>query len=127
MTNKNTAFKDILSYNFEQARGETHNLVAVMMEHQHMSVQEAIDYATEVCIASIQKFKQTRDVVPSFNDPALDSAVEKYVEGLQDWVFGAIHASYDCERYFEKDAAAARQGGTVILLPKHKEDSYVRN
>lgn len=38
-------FKDIFSYNVEQARGDTtHNMVPVVMAERNIDVQEAVDF-----------------------------------------------------------------------------------
>jgi hypothetical protein len=35
---------DIFSYNVEQSRGDTHNMICVVMQEQGLSVQEAYDF-----------------------------------------------------------------------------------
>jgi hypothetical protein len=35
---------DIFSYNVEQARGDTHNMICVVMREQGLSLQEAVDF-----------------------------------------------------------------------------------
>jgi len=112
---------DIVSFNVEQARGETFNIVIISIVHQKMTVQEAINYAGDIVKNIIETFRENRKKIPSFGSPDLDSDVEKYVEGLQDCIFGSIHGSFTSERYFGKESAEVKRHLTVKLLPKKQD------
>ncbi len=113
--------QDIVSFNVEQARGETFNIVIISIVHQKMTVQEAINYAGDIVKNIIETFRENRKKIPSFGSPDLDSDVEKYVEGLQDCIFGSIHGSFTSERYFGKESAEVKRHLTVKLLPKKQD------
>ncbi|KAG2050944.1 terpenoid synthase [Suillus hirtellus] len=73
---------DIFSYNIEQARHGTHNLVAVLMVKQGLYLQGAIDYCAQLCNISLQCFEENRAVLPSWGEE-VDKDVAKYIKGLQ--------------------------------------------
>lgn len=89
--------QDIFSYNVEQSRGDTHNMVVVLMHEQGLAVQEAIDAVADLCERSIDTFEQTRRSLPSWG-PIVDSNVESYIDGLQNWIIGSLHWSFLTER-----------------------------
>ncbi|KAF9237784.1 isoprenoid synthase domain-containing protein [Melanogaster broomeanus] len=108
---------DIYSYNVEQCRGEPHNLIIVLMHHQEISLQDAVDYAGALCKGSIQRFEENRAVLPSWGEE-IDRQVASYVESLQDWMVGSLHWSFESERYFGKEGPQVKQTRIVKLLPK---------
>ncbi|TCD64044.1 terpene cyclase [Steccherinum ochraceum] len=110
---------DIFSYNVEQARGDTHNMISVFMETQGMDLQGAVDTVGELCRASIERFEAGRKELPSWG-PVIDRDVEIYIQGLQDWIVGSLHWSFDTTRYFGQDGAAVKKHRIVRLLPVRK-------
>ncbi|KAF9237775.1 isoprenoid synthase domain-containing protein [Melanogaster broomeanus] len=112
-----TQSNDIFSYNIEQAQHESHNLIAVLMHEKGLDLQSAVDYVGELCKASIQRFEEGRAMLPSWGEE-VDQQVAIYVEGLQDWIVGTLHWSFDTERYFGKEGPLVKQTRIVKLLPK---------
>ncbi|KAI3595869.1 terpenoid synthase [Moniliophthora roreri] len=80
---------DIFSYNVEQARGDTHNMIVILMKCRDLTLQEAVDRVGEMCRETIDNFSATRENIPSWG-PEVDDIVERYVKGLQDWIVGYV-------------------------------------
>ncbi|KAG2061081.1 terpenoid synthase [Suillus hirtellus] len=108
---------DIFSYNVEQSRHDTHNIVVVLMREQGLNLQGAIDYVDRMCKGSIQRFEDNRDILPSWGEQ-LDKQVAIYIEGLQNWIVGSLHWSFDTTRYFGKNGHIVKQDRIIELLPK---------
>jgi len=111
---------DICSYNVEQSRGDTHNMIVVLMTHQNMSLQDAVDYAGGLWKQTIDRFIETKDRLPSWG-LNIDAAVSAYVEGLQNWIIGGHHWCFITERYFGKERAEVKRSRVVKLLPKESK------
>ncbi|TBU50447.1 terpenoid synthase [Dichomitus squalens] len=108
---------DIFSYDVEQARGDTHNMVEVVMHRHDFSLQAAVDYVGDLTNASIARFESIRRSLPCWGEK-IDKDVTLYVQGLQDWMVGALQWSFDSARYFGNDGAAVKQHRVVILRPR---------
>ncbi|KAF8629977.1 hypothetical protein AX17_005542 [Amanita inopinata Kibby_2008] len=108
---------DIFSYNVEQSRNDTHNMIPVMMAQKGLNLQEAVDFVGECCRVSIERFETDRQLIPSWG-PEIDRDVAKYVDGLQNWIVGSLHWSFDSERYFGKLGPQIKQDRKIELLPK---------
>lgn len=113
-------FQDIFSYNVEQSRGDTHNMIVVVMREQGLNLQEAVDFVGALCKASIDRFEEDRQHVPSWG-PETDRDVAIYIEGLQNWIVGSLHWSFETERYFGKCGACVKEERIVELLPASRQ------
>ncbi|KAG5726366.1 Germacradienol/germacrene D synthase [Termitomyces sp. T112] len=113
---------DILSYNVEQASGSNHNIIDLLMEYHGHTLQSAVDYVGNLCIQSIADFERGRKHLPSWG-AEIDAKVRKYVEGLQDWIIGSLHWSFQNDRYLGTDGDEVMRTGIVRLLPRkaHQE------
>jgi len=111
---------DIFSYNVEQSRGDTHNMIVILMAHQKMSLQDAVDYVGDLCKETIDGFIEAKGRLPSWG-PDIDAAVSIYVEGLQNWIVGSLHWSFMTERYFGREGAEVKRSRMVNLLPKRSK------
>ncbi|KAG8212951.1 isoprenoid synthase domain-containing protein [Butyriboletus roseoflavus] len=100
---------DIFSYNVEQSRRDTHNMIVVLMREQGLDLQGAVDYVGALCKGTVQRFEDNRAILPF---------VAIYVEGLQNWIVGSLHWSFDSERYFGKEGLEVKQHRIIKLLPK---------
>jgi len=107
--------QDIFSYNREQAKGDTHNLLKVLINEHGISVEEAANRVSTLCKQSIDAFVRNRKLLPSWGG-SVDHDVEKYVEGLSSWIIGILYWSFKTERYFGKDQALIKAAGRVRLL-----------
>jgi alpha-muurolene/germacrene-A/gamma-muurolene synthase len=83
--------QDIFSFNVEQSRGDTHNMIVILMEHHGMTLQQAVDYVGDLCKQTIDAFCQNKGNLPSWG-PEIDDMVARYVQGLQDWIVGLVAA-----------------------------------
>ena len=92
-----------MSYNLEQARGETRNMVVILMELHGMGVQEAVDHVADRCEALVKRFETNKELIPSFGKD-LDPLIAIYIEGLQHWIAGFLNWCFETERYFGKEA-----------------------
>ncbi|PCH42360.1 terpenoid synthase [Wolfiporia cocos MD-104 SS10] len=107
---------DILSYNREQSRGDSHNLVPVIMQTLGLDRQAAVDYAGDLCNKTVERFLAGKAQLPSWG-PEVDAAVQQYVQGLEDWIIANAEWSFMTERYFGKDGPKIRKTLQVPLLP----------
>ncbi|TFK33445.1 isoprenoid synthase domain-containing protein [Crucibulum laeve] len=108
---------DIFSFNVEQSRQDTHNMIPVVMRQKNLSLQEAVDFVGDYCKNSIERFETDRKSVPSWG-PDVDKDVTIYIEGLQNWIVGSLHWSFDSERYFGKLGAQVKKHRIIELLPQ---------
>ncbi|CAL1699466.1 unnamed protein product [Somion occarium] len=108
---------DIFSYNVEQSKGDTHNMIVVMMKQEGLDLQGAVEFVGNLCKQSIDRFVEDRGNLPSWS-PEIDRQVETYVEGLADWIVGSLHWSFESERYFGKTGLEVKQTRVVDLLPR---------
>ncbi|KAG1732159.1 isoprenoid synthase domain-containing protein [Suillus lakei] len=108
---------DILSYNVEQSCHSTHNMVAVLMCEQRMSLQDAVDYSYQLCKGTIQRFEDNRAILPSWGEE-VDKQVAIYIQGMQDWMAGSLHWSFNSTRYLGSDGHTVKRDRIINLLPK---------
>ncbi|THH02209.1 hypothetical protein EW026_g600 [Hermanssonia centrifuga] len=76
---------DIFSFNIEQSKGQTHNLVIVLMDEKGIGYQAAIEQAADMVRDTIVRFETHRARLPSWG-PELDKMAVTYIQGLQDWM-----------------------------------------
>ncbi|KAL4066991.1 isoprenoid synthase domain-containing protein [Scleroderma yunnanense] len=107
---------DIFSYNVEQSKGHTHNMIDVIMNEQDLDVQSAFNFVGDLCKRSMDRFIECREQLPSWG-PKIDRDVAIYVEGLADWMVGSLHWSFDTERYFGTRGREIKKSGVITLLP----------
>ncbi|KAF9007449.1 isoprenoid synthase domain-containing protein [Cyathus striatus] len=108
---------DLFSYNVEQARSDTHNMVSVIMQENGIDLQETVEIVGQHCKASIERFEADRQLVPSWGQE-IDRNVALYIDGLQNWIVGSLHWSFDSERYSGKHGHQIKKHRVVKLLPK---------
>jgi len=113
---------DILSYNREQAKGDTHNMIVIIMHHHGMTLQEAVDFVGDLCKKSIDRFIENKTRLPSWG-LEIDGQVQVYVQGLVDWIVGSLHWSFDSERYFGKKGLQIKKSRVVDLAPVRVPES----
>ncbi|KAH7920229.1 terpenoid synthase, partial [Leucogyrophana mollusca] len=106
--------QDIFSYDVEQKRGDTHNMITVIMHTLGYDLQSAVDFVGRLCKASIYRFNSGRAHIPSWG-PDIDPQVETYVLGLQDWIVGSLHWSFETERYFGKRGGEIKDTREIII------------
>ena len=93
-------------------------MVQVVMRRHNLSLQAAIDYVGDLTNSSILRFEQDRRNLPSWGEK-IDRDVALYVQGLQDWMAGALHWSFsDSARYFGSDGELVKRTRVVVLRPR---------
>lgn len=100
-------------------------MVIILMENYGMELQDAMDYVGEMCRVTMENFVANKERIPSFGDEQLDKDVAGYVQGLQDWIVGALHWSFMSHRYFGTEGAEIKKHRYVKLLPKKSAESEV--
>lgn len=107
---------DIFSYNVEQSKGDTHNMIPVVMYQEGLDLQSAVNFVGDMCRQSIDRFIEEQNHLPSWG-PKIDSDLAIYVDGLANWIVGSLHWSFETERYFGKTGRQVKTSRVVDLLP----------
>jgi hypothetical protein len=92
-------------------------MIVVLTREQGLDLQSAVDYLGQLCKDTVQRFEDNRAILPSWGEQ-LDKQVEIYIEGLQNWIVGSLHWSFDSTRYFGKDGHAVKRDRIIKLLPR---------
>lgn len=89
-------------------------MIVVVMRQHGLDLQGAVDFVGNMCKQSIDRFEADHKLLPSWG-PKVDEEVQRYVEGLQDWIVGSLHWSFDTTRYFGQEGAAIKANRIVQL------------
>lgn len=108
---------DVLSYNKEQAVGDEHNIITVIMKQFNLDLQTAFDKAGEMSTARMKRFYTLYLSVPRWLGP-VDLDVQKLVDGMAMCVSGVLHWSYESQRYFGKRGLEVKKSRCLYLLPR---------
>ncbi|KAK1232505.1 hypothetical protein PQX77_004356 [Marasmius sp. AFHP31] len=108
---------DIYSYNVEQARGEAHNIVSIVMMHHDFSLDEAISHITSMHDSIVSRFITLSRRLPSFGSPGIDEMALRYVDGLGNWIRANECWSFESWRYFRDAGLQIQRDRVVELLP----------
>lgn len=118
-----TTDQDIFSFNVEQARGDEHNMVTVMMKKYNLDLQSAVDRVGDLCVDAITTYKKARADFPSYG-PKVDKDLEKFFHGLQSWLSGCLDWSFLTPRYLGPNRHEIRKHRWVTLMkPKSSKTS----
>ena len=103
-------FKDVTSYQFDLARGNKHNLVAILMHHKNISLQGAVNLAGNMIKDAFAKFCSLEhsllesvdpnkgaiglpvlswvwtSLVPSGNDSSSETVNEETLSAVQNYI-----------------------------------------
>ena len=85
-----------------------------------MSMQEAADYSGVIWLGLLDKFREGQQEIRSFG-PEVDKMVKTYFRGIENWIVGNIHWSYDCHRYFGVRGQEVKATKTAKLGPVELE------
>ncbi|KAF9037779.1 isoprenoid synthase domain-containing protein [Rhodocollybia butyracea] len=109
---------DVFSYNIEQSKGDTHNMIPVIMHaNPSVTLMEAVNYVQDLTNAAMDRFNQLKAELPSYGTDSVDSDVKKYIEGMESWMVGIIFWSFETERYFGESTQKVKETRVVDLLP----------
>ncbi|PAV15125.1 terpenoid synthase [Pyrrhoderma noxium] len=118
---------DIFSFKVEDARHDNHNMISIAMRTIGLSLQDAVDYVGDLCQESTHRFIAAKKRVPSFDDGGpIDKQVAIYIKGLEDWIVGSLHWSFESSRYFGKDGKGIKNS-RVIKLQRSSTESIFRS
>ncbi|KAJ7817050.1 isoprenoid synthase domain-containing protein [Mycena olivaceomarginata] len=111
---------DILSFNVEQARGDTHNAVIVAMHERGLSSQDAMDFMGVWYRDKVEEFCAAMRDLPSCGSVHMRDQVKMYVTGIANWVTGNYEWSLRSGRYFPAGEDPLRSDWVVPLLESSK-------
>ncbi|KAF7330915.1 Terpene cyclase [Mycena venus] len=101
---------DLYSFNVEQAKGDDHNIITLMIIQEGMTVQGAVDRVSTIHDRLAAQFLAVFHSLPSFGSPAVDNMVRRYVDGLGNWVRANECWSFESWRYFADDGPRVQKG-----------------
>ncbi|KAF9458118.1 isoprenoid synthase domain-containing protein [Collybia nuda] len=111
---------DMFSYNKEQARGDYHNSLHIMMRDQHLDLDGAFRWAVERHWALQEEYLKTLAKMPSWG-LEIDSKVDRYIGGLGRIISGNITYSVLCRRYADgREMIGPHNNRVFELLPSYK-------
>ncbi|KAG9084911.1 hypothetical protein FS749_004836 [Ceratobasidium sp. UAMH 11750] len=105
---------DVYSFPVEYARGDTHNLVYVVMWNHQLDLEGAIDYVDKLTRKRLQEYVDAKAQVRSFG-PNIDPQVALYIQGFEYSFQGFIEWQFMTPRYFGADAQKVKDTGIVDL------------
>jgi len=137
-------FKDVVSHQFDLAKGNEHNLVTIIMHHKKLSLQGAVNlvgnmikdaFATfcslEHCLLESVDPKCViglpilswvwASLAPSSNNSSgtvrdeTSPSVQDYITRLKDCIVGTINWLYETELYLGKKGSEVRTFGWVFI------------
>ena len=101
----------------EQSRGiEGNNILTVLMKEKGLNLQEAADHAGVLFGDLMDRFVAERKKLPSWG-PDLDRDINRYVDGIGDWVVGNLHWCFETTRYFGSAHKEVKRTRVVKLRP----------
>jgi len=111
------ARQDMVSYNKEQACGDNHNIVAIVMHELDMDVDGAMFWVADLLKEIENKFLEAMAALPTWGEP-IDSQVKQYCDGVANWVRGNYEWSFESERYFGTKGLEIKRKRWITLMPK---------
>ncbi|KAJ2934699.1 hypothetical protein H1R20_g2413, partial [Candolleomyces eurysporus] len=105
---------DLFSFNVEQSRRDTFNMVSVIMHEKGLGLQEAANFIGDLCKKTIDRFEADKQRVPSWG-PDLDWQVAIYIDGLQNWIVGQhLDRSIICDTALNIYFPSAEKSGSKL-------------
>jgi len=108
---------DMYSYNVEQARGDGHNIIPVVMKEKGTDLDGALDWVAETYEQVLSRFQSQSHMLPSWG-PAMDPMVNDFVERMCFWIRGHDCWSFESERYFGTKGVEIQRSRLMALLPR---------
>lgn len=110
-----------MSFNAEQARGDIHNAVIVVMKQFNYSVQEAMDYVCRWYHNRANDFLKAMSDLPECPDIKTRDQLKEYVYGLGNWVTANYEWSFGSKRFFGNEIETVKETGKVVLRPPNAQ------
>lgn len=109
----------MLSYNKEQAIGDDHNVLAVVMSEQRVSLDEAVQWLAHKHRVHAENALQVLSELRAMKfSPQVDESLAIYLTFLMNWPRALDCWSFECERYFGPDSLRVQKERIVTLYPK---------
>jgi hypothetical protein len=118
--------QDILSFNVEHARGDTHNAVIVVMHERGLSSQEAMDFMGVWYREKVEEFCTAMRDLPPCGSVCVRDQVKMYVTGIANWVTGNYEWSLRSGRYFPAGEDPLGSSWVVPLLESKSDRTNVQ-
>lgn len=93
-------------------------MVIVVMAHNHLTLQQAIDYVGALCCRAIDRFLENKARIPKWGSDQVDQDVQRYIKGLEDWIVGSLHFNFLTDRYFGADGETVKTTRLVKIMEK---------
>lgn len=110
-------FNDLVSLEKEIRNNDVHNLAIVIQHEQRISLQDAVNRASDLFNTRMYAYEAAESVRPHF-DAATESQLERYLAGLRYWVRGNADWSFETGRYGQKPKDETGE--------QHERDTYLR-
>lgn len=94
---------DIFSLRKERAHRDMHNLVLILLHHEGITEQAAVDRVARLIKGQVQRFIALEARLPQFG-PSIDAAVRRFVAVLRAWMRGNLDWSCETGRYRHAEA-----------------------
>ena len=98
-------------------------MVCIFMVHEGLSLQAAINRVGALCKQTMDSFVANLARVPSWG-LEVDKSVMRYIQGLQNWIIGSLHWSFQTDRYFGPSGPTVKRNLTVELLSQRTSDKF---
>ena len=82
------------------------------MRNEEMSLQEAMDHSGRLFEQRIDDFLQGKAAIRSCQ-PRVDSDVQAYIMGLEQWIIGSTNWCFDAGRFFGHDVDSVKRTRVV--------------
>ena len=89
-----------------------------MMNEKGFSLQEAVDYVAKSYTEFGDIMNECRKCIRSYG-PKADKDIQRFIDGLQQWVIGNLEWSFQNGRYFGKYSEEVRRTRVVNLEISH--------
>ena len=104
---------DLFSLRRELMHGQYENVVPLLMYHEGLAPQAAVDKTTEMIHESYERFYQLEAKLYEAVDPAELENVKTYVHAFKDLVMCHLHWSYGLKRYM--DPHMVQKAGKIVF------------
>ncbi|CAA7264469.1 unnamed protein product [Cyclocybe aegerita] len=129
---------DVVAYQLDHTRGNTYNLIEVLMAQKNLSLQGAMNLSGTMLKEAFTSFREHERLLFDALDPqkslqipliawmfareapsaeeaaATRESVQRFVTAMKDWIVGIVHWAYETELFFGKKGGEIRMFGWVF-------------